>query len=670
MAGLRGTDMPAPASGTVAKFAFALLSSALLLAAVRLWAALPPGGWVGAFGQTEAGSATIVTFILLPRIAVALLAGAALSLSGAVFQHVLRNPLAEPSLLGVSAGAQLFLSAATLFAPSLLEHGQDLIAIAGAASATTIVFAIAYGRSLSPTTLVMAGLLVNLLCGSFNAILGVLHWQYLAGVFMWSSGSLVQGDWRTSLHLMPRLLVLAAPLYVLARPLSVMTLGDQAASGLGLSLRSMRFAALALAVSLAGVVVSAVGLISFVGLAAQLLAKSFGARRVIDRLIWAPVIGAALLLLADEAVQMLGLIMPELPAGIATALLGAPLLLWMLARLRPDRASAESESSGALRRIRRPGLWLIAVTLLLIVVVLASLGIGRDAEGWRITGWSDREMLLQWRWPRILSALAAGIMLALAGAILQRMTRNAMASPDMLGVSSGAALGVIFAFLVFPAASHEAHLFAAATGACVALGTILLLGRRLSFSPERLLLTGVALTTIFSAFVSFLMVSGDPRLGSLLTWMAGSTYRATGGAALTAAMIAAGGIAVVPLLARWLAILPLGDEFTASVGVNLGLSRLALLLFVALLTGSATLIIGPLSFVGLLAPHLARLAGFHRPAQHLIAAAISGAIVMICADWLGRNLLFPYQIPAGLLATIVAGPYFIWLLRRARHQHS
>jgi iron complex transport system permease protein len=115
---------------------------------------------------------------------------------------------------------------------------------------------------------------------------------------------------------------------------------------------------------------------------------------------------------------------------------------------------------------------------------------------------------------------------------------------------------------------------------------------------------------------------------------------------------------------RWLELLPLGDSSAKALGVHLGKSRFYLLLLAALLTAGATLIVGPLSFIGLLAPHLARLLGLTRALPQLLGAALLGATVMVLADWLGRNLLFPIQLPAGLLASLVGGAYFMLCLRK------
>lgn len=245
---------------------------------------------------------------------------------------------------------------------------------------------------------------------------------------------------------------------------------------------------------------------------------------------------------------------------------------------------------------------------------------------------------------------------------MQRLTGNPMASPEVLGISVGASLGVIVSVFVAGQAAGPGSIFSASAGAFSVLALMLSLGSRAAYSPERMLLTGIALGTAFGALVSMLLALGDPRLGALLNWMAGSTYHVTANDALVACLVATALMALTPFLARWLEILPLGEAAARSVGINLGRSRLAALLLSAVATGAATLIVGPLSFVGLMAPHIARMAGFQRVMPHMMGSALLGAFIMLVADWLGRNLLFPFQVPAGLLATVIGGPYFLWLM--------
>jgi len=123
-------------------------------------------------------------------------------------------------------------------------------------------------------------------------------------------------------------------------------------------------------------------------------------------------------------------------------------------------------------------------------------------------------------------------------------------------------------------------------------------------------------------------------------------------------------LALVPLCRRWLTVLPLGGDTARSVGMALNSSRIGLLLLAACLTATATMTIGPLSFIGLMAPHIARMMGFRRTMPHIVISALVGGLLLVFADWCGRMMMFPYQVPAGLLSTFIGAPYFIWLLRK------
>ena len=190
------------------------------------------------------------------------------------------------------------------------------------------------------------------------------------------------------------------------------------------------------------------------------------------------------------------------------------------------------------------------------------------------------------------------------------------------------------------------------------------LNRKSGFIPERLLLSGVAISALFDAVRSVLLAGGDPRGQQVIAWLAGSTYYVD-----TSSAIVIGGMAAVLALMTlpltlWLDIMPLGAPSTRALGINLSRATLVLLLLVALLTACATLVVGPLSFIGLLAPHMARLLGFSRARHHLIGAALVGMLLMVLADWVGRQIMFPYEIPAGLVASLIGGAYFMWSLRR------
>jgi iron complex transport system permease protein len=159
-----------------------------------------------------------------------------------------------------------------------------------------------------------------------------------------------------------------------------------------------------------------------------------------------------------------------------------------------------------------------------------------------------------------------------------------------------------------------------------------------------------------------LMTSQDPRLGQLLGWLSGSTYAVTSTDTIVSMAVMALGCLCVPLIARWLGLLSLGENAASSLGLGLIGSRSILFSIAAVMTATATTLVGPLSFSGLMGPHLARLLGFRRVTGHLLASALIGGLILLIVDWAGRNIAFPYQIPAGLLATLVGGPFLLFLI--------
>lgn len=610
----------------------------------------------------------IVHYSLLPRVLTSVLCGAALALAGVIFQQVLRNPIAEPTTLGVSAGASLALTVATLWTPGLLAFGRETVALVGASIAILFVFGVSWGRALSPLSLILAGLVVNFLSGSIGSAATLFYREYLQSLLIWGTGSLQQNDWSAVGFLVPRLALAWIAATFLIRPMTLLELEEEGARNLGLSLKHVRLIGLALAVALSAFVVSAVGMIGFVGLACPAIARLMGARRFRDQLVWAPLLGGSLLWLTDQAVQWLAAGDRELiPTGVAASLLGAPVLLWLLPRLSGTMMPPTSHTGDAVARTKKPWTAIAFGIATLAVFAWAALHMGRGLSGWHWSTASELAESIDLRAPRLIGSLAGGIMLAIAGALMQRLTGNPMASPEVLGVTSGAMLGVILAMLASGAIPNRLEqILAGGGGAFAVLAVMLLISRKASFAPERMLLAGIALGTVISTLMAMLMASGDPRMGILLTWMAGSTYRLDSFTAGVTVVIAIAALAVVPFAQRWLDILPLGETIPRAVGLGLATSRLLLLLVIAIVTAAATLVIGPMTFVGLMAPHIARMLGFHRAMPQIVAAAVLGALIMVAADWIGRTILFPDQLPAGLVASLLGGPFLLWRLCRGR----
>jgi iron complex transport system permease protein len=606
----------------------------------------------------------VLIYSTLPRLATAMIAGASLALSGALFQQVLRNPLADPTTLGVSAGANLALVVVSLFLPELLGTGRDLVALIGSAAAAAIVLGLGARRGFSPYSLVLSGLVLSLWCGGLSAILTYLNQRYLASLFIWGAGSLAQQSWAIPVSLLWKLAGSAIVCALVIRPLSLLDLGESSSSALGLRLVRLRFVVIAAAVALAAFVTSAVGVIGFIGLVAPTLARLSGARRPMQLLVWSPLLGAGLLLFADAVLQLAAGELGEFfPTGAVTAIFGSPLLLALLPRLKIRHRIQQSHAWQHSRLWSATTSFTVAAAALVVVLMVSTL-VGRDMDqGWTILSGEFSTDILAIRIPKIVAALASGAMLAVAGSILQRLTGNAMASPEVLGISAGATFGLaIGLFALAPGLSGQMAF--AAIGSVTVLAVIFLGSWRTSFAPERVLLTGIALSAMVDAVVGILSSSGDPRAALLMRWMSGSTYLVDIHIATVEIGIAIPLIALALLCRRWLDIVALGPSAAASVGVPLAVSRLVLFALAGVMTAAATLTVGPLSFVGLMGPHLAREAGLTRALPQMVGAALIGGGLMVAADFVGRTLVSPYQIPAGLVSALIGAPFLMLMMRR------
>ncbi|HEA3090317.1 TPA: Fe(3+)-hydroxamate ABC transporter permease FhuB [Aeromonas salmonicida] len=607
----------------------------------------------------------VVHFSWLPRLTVTLLAGAALGLAGTLMQQVLRNPLASPTTLGVASGAQLALMMVTLFAPSWLLLGREWIAMAGGSLAMALVFALAWRRQLNPVVIVFAGLVINLYLAAISMGLLLFFQEELKGLLVWGSGSLAQNSWSGVHYLLPRLLVAGGLAAVLVRPLAVLELDDASARSLGVSLQHLRFAGLGLAVFVTACVVSVVGLIGFIGLAAPAMVRLLGIRQLGQRLLWAPILGALLLAATDLLLQSLSRFWPVLiPTGAMTAMLGAPLLLWLIPRLGIKSGTPKANAALLVARHPAPARLIGLLLVGLLLAMVASLLFGQGMTGWSWPSWLRWQAQLEWRLPRTLAAGAAGVLLALAGTLLQRVSNNPMASPELLGVSGGTFMGVIATVLLLPALPLPLMLVGGLLGAFACLLLLVVVNRKHGFQPERILLSGIAITALFEPLQAIALANGDMRVQQLLSWMSGSTYYVTLPVAYGLVGLGLLMLAACLLVSRWLDLLPMGSAVATALGIRLNRAQLAILLLVAVLTASATLVVGPLSFVGLLAPHMAKLMGLVRARWHLLGAAASGALLLVSADWVGQQILFPQEVPVGLVSTLLGGAYFMWCLRR------
>ncbi|MCQ4311667.1 Fe(3+)-hydroxamate ABC transporter permease FhuB [Pseudomonas stutzeri] len=620
------------------------------------WTLLPPVG--------DGFAALEFHLSVLPRLVMALLVGAAMGLAGSVLQQLTQNRLASPMTLGAASGAWLGLTGATLLFPAFAASHGEWAALVGALGAVGLALLIAGRHGIAGLPVILAGMALNLLLGALATGILLVHNQQTRGLFIWGAGDLGQIDWQWVAWLWPKLLV---GLFIVAfapRPLTLLQLGSTGAQARGLTLGPVMLALFVASLWLTAASITAVGLIGFIGLITPNLARLCGARTSRDELFYSTLLGMLLLLGADVLALLVNRWTAELiPSGAAAALIGAPALLWLSRRqLSAEDRHALALPPGAARLTRRRG-WILGLAA--VVIVLASLCLNRGPDGWAL-GWPST-LVWSLRWPRMLTAVTAGCGLAVAGMMLQRLLRNPLASPDILGLTAGATLAVMVALMMFGSALFWLIApLAAFVGSLLVLILLLLLGRRHRYSPAVMVLVGVSLAALLNTALQIGLTRGSADALALLGWLAGSTYRVSAWQALMMSL----GIAILAglslLFHRALTLISIGDGVALSRGLDVSVTRVALLLLVSLLCALVTSLLGPVAFLGLLAPHMAAMLGARRVLPQVLLSAILGAMLMLVADWLGRTLMFPLEIPVGIVASVVCGSYFIFLLTRQR----
>lgn len=321
---------------------------------------------------------------------------------------------------------------------------------------------------------------------------------------------------------------------------------------------------------------------------------------------------------------------------------------------------------------------LLVLSLLLLGVLSISLGYGDyqipplDVLKTLLgidTGNADYGFILYTlRLPRVLVALVVGMGLALSGAILQSLTRNPLAAPDIIGVNAGAGLAAVFLIVLLPGLPLPILPIAAFGGALLAAILIYSLSWQEGSSPLRLILMGVGIGEIANALKWILIIFGNiNEVSQALVWMAGSVYGRTWEhlAALVPWLLLC--VPVVWLRSPDLNVLSLGDAVARGLGSQVERQRLLLLLTSVALAGSSVAIAGTIGFVGLMAPHLARQLVGPSHMGLLPTTALMGGLIVVLADFLGRSLFAPIEIPCGVITAMVGAPYFLYLLYRNRN---
>lgn len=268
------------------------------------------------------------------------------------------------------------------------------------------------------------------------------------------------------------------------------------------------------------------------------------------------------------------------------------------------------------------------------------------------------------RLPRLVGAVLAGASLGVSGALMQGMTRNPMADPGLLGVNAGASMGVVVCILILGVTDPAAFVWVALGGGFVAACLVFMLGGSSQSNPARLLLAGAAVSALFLAISrSFLLVS-QQTLEVYQYWVLGGFDGLDFNTIQSVLPFFAVGAAMAVVAAFTLNALMLGDDTARSLGVQVRLAHILIGLAIVVLCGATVSIAGPIAFVGLIVPHLARHVAGADTRWMVLFSATFGALLMICADLLGRLHFLGGNMQAGVMASMIGGPVLIWFVRR------
>ncbi len=333
-------------------------------------------------------------------------------------------------------------------------------------------------------------------------------------------------------------------------------------------------------------------------------------------------------------------------------------------------------------RLQRSALLLSATMLALLMVIAAANMMSGSYPLTATKVWqtlvavapSDTATTVIWefRLPRIIVAALVGALFGLSGAILQNIIQNPLADPSLVGVSQGAGLAVVAMIVVFPdfnQALRPAIAFAGALAVAALIQSLAM--QRTGGATMRFILTGIGVAAFIAAITNAMLTYGDiNQAQAALGWLAGSIH-AVGWAEVWSLSVCLTVLApVLVWAARYMAALRLGTVVATGLGVPVRIAQIGLITLSVALAAFAVSAVGPLGFVGLVAPHVARRLANAGVGQHLLLTALTGALMVASADFVGRTAFAPVQIPAGILTAILGAPVFLILIVKQNHNRQ
>ncbi|VCU61385.1 ABC-type Fe3+-siderophore transport system inner membrane subunit [Tritonibacter mobilis] len=333
-------------------------------------------------------------------------------------------------------------------------------------------------------------------------------------------------------------------------------------------------------------------------------------------------------------------------------------------------ADSSSVAFGGLRPHRL--MWLGIGILAMLISALLSLRLGVRLIGWADIGralfffdpdTADHIVLWQIRLPRMVGALLCGGCLGGAGALMQALTRNPLADPGLLGVNAGAALGVVICTIALGLTDPAQFIWAALAGAAIASALVFALGGNAPSGTGRLILAGAAVSALFYALIRGLLLVSRSSLEVYRVWVLGGFDNVTFDMVATLMPFLVVGLVLAFAAGFSLNALQLGESTAQSLGVRVGFLQLLTGAAIVLLCGTTVAMAGPIAFIGLIVPHLARVTAPADMRWLSIYSAVYGATLMALADLIARSGVFGGNMQAGVMSAIIGGPVLIWLVR-------
>lgn len=324
---------------------------------------------------------------------------------------------------------------------------------------------------------------------------------------------------------------------------------------------------------------------------------------------------------------------------------------------------------------RRVSAFLI-ISILLVIMIVVAISVGSVSvplnqiidsifNGTGGSGGIVRDI----RIPRVIIGVLVGTNLAVAGVLLQGVMGNPLADPGITGISSGASVVVMVVMLYFPGASASIPLFGF-VGSMLACTLIYLLAWKNGISAIRIILAGVAVNAMLGGVTSMISILNSESLSGVLSWLNGNLGKKSWSDVRMLALYTIIGLVFTIPLAKSCNLLALGDKNAKSLGYNPNVLRILISVVAVFLAGISTAYVGVIGFIGLVVPHISRMIMGTDHRVLLPFSALLGSTMLLLADTLGRTITAPYEIPVGIVMTIIGGPFFLYLLRKDQRRYG